>query len=385
MKKLLMLSVLLMVSFSLFSACYLTNGNMESWVDNGSSGPPDAWLLSGSGLTAAQEATTIHGGSYSANLTWTTTSTRWFYQETDVAEGNDYEFCFYAYDNDPDGRVRVVIRWYDNTHAFVDGYYGDYSTDTAGWQYLRSGTQTAPAGAVTAEAAIRCYDVSGWDGDATVYVDDATFCDDNCLPVELSSFYATYQSDVLALHWKTMSENNNNGWNIYRSIDDRFENSQRVNAERIDGNGTTSEAHDYTYIDDNPTETEQTYYYWIESLDNSGNSELYNPVTIEIPADDQNEPPVPSDAIPLSQNYPNPFNPETRIDFNIPQGQNATIIVYNIKGEKVKTLFNGISKGEDTLIWNGKNDDGKSVTSGVYFYKLITDNQVITKKMVMLK
>jgi len=174
MKK--VLFILLMVSFSFWGMGQelLTNPGFENWNDNGSGGPPDGWTLSGSSVTATQNSGVIHGGTYSTELTWTTTSTRYLQQVVPVTAGNNYEFTFWVYDNDPDGRARVAIRWFDSGDSFISGYYGDYSSDDVSWQQLLSGPQTADVGAVTAHVEIRVYDVS-WDGDATVYVDDASF------------------------------------------------------------------------------------------------------------------------------------------------------------------------------------------------------------------
>ncbi len=385
MEKLSLLIVFILLSFSLFGACLLTNGNMESWNDNGSGGPPDSWSLSSGNLTGSQESTTVHGGSYSTNLTWTTTSTVRMEQSVNVSEGTDYEFCFYAYDNDPDGRVRVCIRWFDSSGSLISGYYGDYSTDTAGWQWLRTGAQTAPTGAVSATAEIRCYDVSGWDGDATVYVDDATFCENSCLPVTLSSFYATYKNDELSVHWKTQSEDNNLAWNIYRAEEQNFEDSYKINQTDIPGYGTTTDMHEYNFVDNTPVQHGKTYYYWIESLDYSGNSELYDPISITVNQEEEPNVPNVNQAEVISQNYPNPFNPFTKIDYNVEVGQTFTIVIYNIKGEKIKTLYNGVSKGSGSIVWNGTDDSGKSVPTGIYMYKLIMNNKTVQKKMILLK
>ncbi|NQV18258.1 MAG: T9SS type A sorting domain-containing protein, partial [Armatimonadetes bacterium] len=101
--------------------------------------------------------------------------------------------------------------------------------------------------------------------------------------------------------------------------------------------------------------------------------------------DPQNETPV-IDNVVLHGNYPNPFNPETKISFSLPQDQEIELTVYNLKGQKVRTLYTGItSSGEQSLVWNGKDDDGKSVGSGLYFYKLRTENKVYSKKMLLLK
>ena len=88
----------------------------------------------------------------------------------------------------------------------------------------------------------------------------------------------------------------------------------------------------------------------------------------------------------LKGNYPNPFNPETRISFSLDKSQNVSIEIYNIKGQKVKTLVNGeLPAKNHVIIWRGDDDFGKSVGSGVYFYKMKTGNYTETKKMLMLK
>ncbi|MCD4797288.1 MAG: FG-GAP-like repeat-containing protein [Candidatus Cloacimonetes bacterium] len=91
----------------------------------------------------------------------------------------------------------------------------------------------------------------------------------------------------------------------------------------------------------------------------------------------------------LNQNYPNPFNPTTTISFNISSkdAKNTKLIIYNIKGQKVKTLLNEhLAKGEHSVVWNGKDDSGKSVSSGIYFYKLSVENKTINvMKCLLLK
>ncbi len=178
-----------------FAQELLTNEGFENWTVNGASGPPDDWNLSGTSITAAQEATEIHGGTYSVNLTWTTTSTRYLrQQDVAVTEGTNYLFTYWALDNDPDGRCRVTVRWYDSGGGFISGYYGDYSSDSPDWQQMTSGLQAAPTGAVTADVEIRVYDVSGWDGEATVYVDDASFTASTT--VEISKAYSISDSEI---------------------------------------------------------------------------------------------------------------------------------------------------------------------------------------------
>jgi hypothetical protein len=85
-------------------------------------------------------------------------------------------------------------------------------------------------------------------------------------------------------------------------------------------------------------------------------------------------------------NYPNPFNPETKIVFNLPESGNVKLEIYNIKGQKVKTLLDCyMNPGRSEMIWDGKDDNGKRVGSGVYFYQLQTPDQNIYRKMLLLK
>ncbi len=88
----------------------------------------------------------------------------------------------------------------------------------------------------------------------------------------------------------------------------------------------------------------------------------------------------------LGQNYPNPFNPSTTIEFSVPEKSYVTIKIYNLLGESVATLLQqNISAGNHVVTWNGMTDNDKTAPSGVYFYKLFTQNMEISKKMLLLK
>lgn len=86
------------------------------------------------------------------------------------------------------------------------------------------------------------------------------------------------------------------------------------------------------------------------------------------------------------KNYPNPFNPTTTIAFEVTEGGLAKVEIFNVKGQKVKTLLNEkIAQGNHSLFWNGKNEDHKQVSSGVYFYKISINGAEKINKMLMLK
>lgn len=88
----------------------------------------------------------------------------------------------------------------------------------------------------------------------------------------------------------------------------------------------------------------------------------------------------------LMQNYPNPFNPVTTIQYLIGQTSNVRVDVYDVKGELIKSLDNGIQHpGKHTVEWDATNQYGQKVSSGIYFYSVRTDFQTQTKKMILVK
>jgi len=86
------------------------------------------------------------------------------------------------------------------------------------------------------------------------------------------------------------------------------------------------------------------------------------------------------------KNYPNPFNPTTTISFEIGESGKTQVEIYNAKGQKIKTLLNEkMEIGQHSVIWNGKDDRGKHVSSGIYFYKVSVSGEQKVNKMIMLK
>jgi hypothetical protein len=107
-------------------------------------------------------------------------------------------------------------------------------------------------------------------------------------------------------------------------------------------------------------------------------------VTTDVAAEEE-ETKVPA-SFSLSQNHPNPFNSETAIEYSLPEETQVKIAIYNILGQKVKTLLDGKeTAGHKRVIWDGENEKGKSVSSGIYFYRMETEEFVQTKKMLFLK
>lgn len=88
----------------------------------------------------------------------------------------------------------------------------------------------------------------------------------------------------------------------------------------------------------------------------------------------------------LSQNYPNPFNPTTVVEFNLPKAAYVRLTVYNLLGQRVKELVNeSLAAGNKRVAWDGTDASGRTVESGVYFYRLQAGDFNQTRKMMLLK
>ena len=96
---------------------------------------------------------------------------------------------------------------------------------------------------------------------------------------------------------------------------------------------------------------------------------------------------VPGTPSALRQNVPNPFNPRTTIRFSIEAASPVSLVVYDLEGRRVRTLYDGriLSAGEHTATWNGQDDAGQSVAGGVYLYALETSRGSQSRKMMLLK
>ena len=208
------------------------------------------------------------------------------------------------------------------------------------------------------------------------------------LPVELASFTVTVANQFVTLQWTTQTETDNLGFNVLRATTDEVNDAVKVNHNIISGQGTSSVPTEYSYVDNSELIPETTYWYWLESIDYQGNSELYGSISVKFELEEEPSiiPELP-DKYGLFQNYPNPFNPNTQIYFRIAEECHGELSIYNIKGEKLATLYEGnIEKDKViTVSWDGKDETGKEVGSGIYFYKLETDKKSYLRKMIILK
>jgi hypothetical protein len=126
------------------------------------------------------------------------------------------------------------------------------------------------------------------------------------------------------------------------------------------------------------------YFGLIDGLTEFKPAVVRTPMTILRNAVDGEEP-IPFNYV-LKQNYPNPFNPETNIEYALPKESDVSLTVYNLLGQTVRTLISEkVAAGAHTAHWDGRNENGENVPSGIYFYKLYTPEFSQTNKMVLLR
>ncbi|MCL2065347.1 MAG: S8 family serine peptidase [Candidatus Cloacimonetes bacterium] len=137
-----------------------------------------------------------------------------------------------------------------------------------------------------------------------------------------------------------------------------------------------------SYTDDDVSDGVYVYSIVAAYTQPAGQSEAVT-IDVYVSEDDEIHPPLTTE---LLGNYPNPFNPETTISFNIAVESIVSIDIYNIRGHLVKTLLNNhLQQGNHSIIWNGIDNHGQQVSSGVYFYRMVAGDVVETRRMVLMK
>ena len=190
-------------------------------------------------------------------------------------------------------------------------------------------------------------------------------------PVELTSFNAIAQSGYVELNWTTATELNNQGFEIQRST----VTSEFVTVGFVEGNGTTTEEHQYSFKD---KDVSGFLRYRLKQVDFDGSYEYSDIIEVEVLGNISYE---------LAQNYPNPFNPITNISYTLPTESQVKLSVYNPLGELVETIVNEKQDaGKYDAVWNASNHP-----SGVYIYSLdavsLNGSKLmkISKKMILMK
>lgn len=185
------------------------------------------------------------------------------------------------------------------------------------------------------------------------------------VPVELTMFTALQLENKIRLLWTTATETNNLGFEIERNETGEF---KKVGF--MEGHGTTTEVNDYVFTDGDIVAGK--YSYRLKQIDFDGTTSYSNIVEVDITK------PV---NYSLNQNYPNPFNPTTTISYSIPRDGLVSLKVYDILGNEVATLVNELqAAGSREIQFNAGN-----LSSGVYYYKLVSSEFSSIKKLILMK
>jgi hypothetical protein len=212
---------------------------------------------------------------------------------------------------------------------------------------------------------------------------------DYTLPVEFSVFAGTAGYGENQLIWRTESEVNSLGFRVWRAETTATGVFPAVTAftpladwlrdDALRGQEHSSAGKDYHWTDEG-AEPGVVYCYRLEAVDLDGSSEFH---TDAVYVASLGKP----SGFTLDNNKPNPFNPVTTLRFVLPEDVPTTLHVYNIRGELVRTLLSGqtLSWGPHQVLWDGTNNQGREVASGVYIYQLSTPGFQQARTMQLLR
>mgnify|MGYP003959584871 CR=1 FL=1 len=201
---------------------------------------------------------------------------------------------------------------------------------------------------------------------------------------ELASFAGSViADDEVLLQWAVASQSNNLGWEVYRSTDQVV--FERV-GDLVSGDGTSEVFKSYNFIDGDLPVSDAVFYY-LKQIDLDGTTSRSNMIEVLIAPTAVAAPIIPN-VTSLNQNYPNPFNPETTISFDLSERSVVTLTIYDAAtGQLVRKLVEGESAtaGIYQRTWDGRDNNGLKVASGVYIYQLKAGKYTAKKKMTLLQ
>jgi len=221
-------------------------------------------------------------------------------------------------------------------------------------------------------------------GNAVLFSPGKTNAGDVSLPVDLSYFTAnSTRSDEITLTWVTESEFENLGFLVERrNVDAESswnEIASYISQPELQGQGSVSHRTEYTFTD-NTVEVELTYDYRLADVSFSGVKEYHHIYVLDV------SPITAPTKFLLTQNYPNPFNPTTTIGYDLPQQSAVKLTIYNVQGQQIASIRDEQKPaGSYQVMWNGMNQVGNQVSTGVYYARLQAGDFNQTIKMVYMK
>ena len=190
--------------------------------------------------------------------------------------------------------------------------------------------------------------------------------DSTTVPVELNNFSASQNRGEVLLSWETSTEINNQNFEVQRST----ANSDFHTIGVVNGNGTSTENHIYSYTD--KLLSKGIYNYRLKQVDYNGSFKYSKTLVINYSGVKD---------FTLYQNYPNPFNPTTTIGYELPEAGYVSLKVYDVLGNEVALVDEGFKQpGLHESVF-----DGRNLSSGIYVYSIQTGNKIQNKNMIILK
>ena len=184
--------------------------------------------------------------------------------------------------------------------------------------------------------------------------------------VLISWFGAQLEGDGVRLSWRVDADEVIRGYRVYRS--DAESPETPLSADLLPSVATT--------FVDATVRNAATYTYMLGAVKDNGDEVRSVPVSVT----------TPGLTTALEQNIPNPFNPTTTIPFTLAAAAQVGLVVYDVRGARVATLFVGsLAEGRHEIDWSGLDDAGQPVSSGQYFYALTVGKRMLSNKMVLLK
>ncbi|MBN1480095.1 Ig-like domain-containing protein [candidate division KSB1 bacterium] len=192
-------------------------------------------------------------------------------------------------------------------------------------------------------------------------------------PVELSGFQAVYEKRRgVVLSWSATSEVKNMGFRVLRAASQNGHYAPI--SELIE---TTFDHGGYYHITDPEPLSPGTYFYMLESMTQSGYTTRFSPVSVTVCAPEK---------VALLQNYPNPFNPTTSLAFELPAPMQVRLVIYNPTGQMVREVVDReMPAGYHAILWDGRDENGLQVPSGIYLYRMTAGDYSETKKTTLMK
>jgi len=208
---------------------------------------------------------------------------------------------------------------------------------------------------------------------------------DGSLPVELSRWEASSGQGDVRLEWTTESEIENQGFVIERKFADEREFkpiASYLTDQELAGQGSTTRQTQYVFVDRDVTVGER-YDYRLCDVDYKGKINRHESVSIVVTSTDDIQHPG---SMSLMNAYPNPFNPATTIEYAISQASQVTLTIYDLGGNRIAQLVQGSQEaGWHSVVWNGLNDEGQSIPTGVYLANLQDQSHSRVIKITSLK